>query len=109
MSLIKAKGTELVLATIKYDTWRNSSTIHLANGDQVQFKHTNFSKKRWMLSLNGEVQTRFEGNTFKGHISNTTYNELYIIAGLHIAHHFWQNTMVLFIVILLPMLIRLMG
>ena len=78
------RNTNELVAIINYDSWKSKAIINMKNGEQYEWKSTNFWQSQWIVSNYKDANIMYSSTTQSGAISSDSDNSLLIIAGLFI-------------------------
>ncbi len=97
---------DLVIGTIKYNTWMTKATIDYPGG-VANWKYNNFWCTKFCITDNEGKEINYHGSSSGGRIEFDNHNDLMILSGLYLLNYYWQKSVTLLLVILLPVWITI--
>jgi hypothetical protein len=80
-----------LIGEIELNNWKTKALIRLNNSETFDWEFTNFWNTKFKLTGYKNIDIFYHGSSRKGIITSNSMNEILILAGLYIAHHFWQR------------------
>ena len=93
------------IGKIIYNSWRTKATINL--NDKISYwKYENIWNTKWRISDEEGIQISYQGSSSGGNIQTNTDDSLLLLSGLFIINYYWQTSIVIFMVILIPIFLN---
>lgn len=92
-----------VIGEIIYNEWMNKATITIED-KTVKWKSNNLSSTQWRLFNEDGFEIKYSGSFTGGQINSSTDDLLLILCGLYLTHYFWQITITVLIITLMPLM-----
>ncbi len=96
--------SQKVIGKIVYNSWMTKATIEYAD-TIVNWKYENVWNTRWSISDNNRMLVKYTGSSSGGEIGANTQDELLILTGLFITNYYWQTTLAVILIALIPVMI----
>ncbi len=97
------KSSETTTGRIIYNTWGTKAEVELFSGSNFLWQYNNHWNTKW--SLSGEdLLIDYKGSASKGEITFEQMNEQLILTGLYVSNFYLQNTIVVAVAVLIPIL-----
>jgi hypothetical protein len=90
-----------VIGKITYNNWMSKASLSIRN-KQFSWKYENFWNTKWSLNDSDGVQINYKGSSKSGQINSKTDNDLLLLTGLYVTNYYWQMTIVIIMVVLVP-------
>lgn len=97
------KNSETAAGRIIYNTWNTKAEVELFSGSNFHWQYNNLWNTKWNLS-GEDVSIDYKGSASKGDITFNQMNEQLILTGLYISNFYLQNTIVVAVAIIIPIL-----
>ena len=94
-----------IVGKITYSSWRTKATITL-DKKVAYWKYENFWNTKWSINNDEGTQINYKGSYSNGNIDSNTDDSLLLLSGLYITNYYWQTSIVILMVILIPIFLN---
>lgn len=96
------------IGKIEYNNWMTKATITI-NNKTIFWKYDNIWNTKWSLyDLDGN-KINFAGSMSKGKIETDLVDEAILLSGLFVSNYYWQMTIVVLVIALMPIWINIIN
>lgn len=99
---------ETAVGKITYNSWKTRAKIEYKD-IVIQWKYTNFWNTKWSLFNSENEIVSYQGSSSKGIILFDDTNELLLLSGLFITNYYWQTTVLVVVMALIPVWITVIN
>lgn len=96
-------SSESLLGEITYNAWMTKAFITI-NGRKSTLKYDNIWGTKWSILQDDEVSIQITGSSTSGKIISDVDNELLLLSGLQALNYYWQITLFIIIIAILPII-----
>lgn len=90
-----------VIGEITYNNWMTKATISIDN-KTISWKYDNVWNTKWSIFNSEGVNIKYAGSSTKGQIDSNSNDELLLLSGLFVTNYYWQTTVAIIVVMVVP-------
>ena len=90
-----------VIGTIAYSNWMTKATISLTD-KLINWKYDNLWNTKWRIFDNEGIEIKYTGSSTSGRIESNADDAVLLLSGLFVPNYFWQMSVAVLVVILIP-------
>lgn len=90
-----------VIGEITYNNWMTKAFLSIQN-KKINWKYDNIWNTKWSIYDSDGIQIKYAGSSTSGQIDSNVDNDLLLLTGLYVTNYYWQMTIVILIVVIIP-------
>ena len=93
-----------VIGEIHYSSWMTKATISI-DSKKSSWKYDNMWNTKWSIFNSEGIDIKYSGSSTSGQVESNIDDELLLLSGLVVTNYYWQLTMIIIFIVLIPILI----